>query len=121
VVVTIHGIRTYGKWQKEITPFLASHGLVPYHIDFGYFRVLNFLWPWTRNRQVKAIQKELRELVDKVRTRRVSIVAHSFGTFLALEALRRDNGDLQFDRVVLTGSILPCDFDWQRLMSKKWG
>lgn len=120
VVVTIHGIRTYGKWQKAITPFLASHGLVPYHIDFGYFRILKFLFPFTRNRQVKVIQTELRTLLDKVRPRRVSIVAHSFGTFLALEALRRDNGAVQYDRVVLTGSILPCDFDWKSMMSKKW-
>lgn len=121
VVVTIHGIRTYGKWQKAITPYLASHGLVPYHIDFGYFGIVKFLFPFTRNRQIKAIQKELRELVDKVRTRRVSIVAHSFGTLLALEALRRDNGALLYDRVVLTGSILPCDFDWKSMIEdKKW-
>lgn len=119
VVVTIHGIRTHGEWQKKITPYLARHGLVPYHIDFGWFSVLRFLIPWTRARQLKSIRDELRELVDKVRVRRISIIAHSFGTWLAMESLRRDNGALQFDRVVLTGSILPCDFDWQSVISKK--
>jgi pimeloyl-ACP methyl ester carboxylesterase len=121
VVVTIHGIRTHGQWQKKITPYLASHGLVPYHIDFGWFPVLRFLIPWTRERKLKAIRDELRDLIDKVRVRRISIIAHSFGTWLAMESLRRDNGALQFDRVVLTGSILPCDFDWQSVMSEnKW-
>jgi hypothetical protein len=28
IVVTIHGIRTSGLWQKEITPYLAQHGLI---------------------------------------------------------------------------------------------
>ena len=119
VVVTIHGIRTHGEWQKSITPYLAGHGLVPYHIDFGWFPVLKFLLPWTRERQIRAIRAELRNLVDKVRTRRISVIAHSFGTLLAMEALLRDNGAFLYDRVVLTGSILPCDFDWQTVMSKK--
>jgi pimeloyl-ACP methyl ester carboxylesterase len=119
-VVTIHGIQTRGKWQKDITPYLARHGLVPYHIDFGWFSVLRFFIPWTRERKIRAIQKELRNLVDKVRARRISIIAHSFGTFVAMESLRRDNGSLLYDRVVLAGSILPCDFDWKTVMSKKW-
>jgi pimeloyl-ACP methyl ester carboxylesterase len=120
VVVTIHGIQTHGKWQKNITPYLASHGLVPYHIDFGWFSILKFFFPWTRERQIRLIREELRNLVDKVRARRVSVIAHSFGTFIAMESLRRDNGGLLYDRVVLTGSILPCAFDWQSLVSKKW-
>jgi hypothetical protein len=89
VVVTIHGIRTHGQWQKAITPYLASHGLVPYHIDFGWFHALKFLVPWTRERQIEATRNELRNLVDKVNARRISIIAHSFGTLLAMQALLR--------------------------------
>jgi pimeloyl-ACP methyl ester carboxylesterase len=99
---------------------LAGHGLIPYHIDFGWFSFVKFLVPWARERQVKAIRDELRNLVDKVRTRRISVIAHSFGTLLAMEALLRDNGGLLYDRVVLTGSILPREFDWQSTMSRKW-
>jgi pimeloyl-ACP methyl ester carboxylesterase len=120
VVVTIHGIRTHGRWQKNITPYLASHGLVPYHIDFGWFSVLKFFLPWTRKRQIQSIRDELRNLVDRVRARRVSVIAHSFGTLVAMESLRKDNGGLLYDRVVLTGSILPRDFDWQAVMSSRW-
>jgi pimeloyl-ACP methyl ester carboxylesterase len=120
VVVTIHGIRTRGKWQKSITPYLASHGLVPYHIDFGWFSAFQFFFPWTRERQLRAIQSELRSLVEKAGVRRISVVAHSFGTMLAIESLCRDNGGLLYDRVVLTGSILPSDFDWATIMSNKW-
>jgi pimeloyl-ACP methyl ester carboxylesterase len=120
VVVTIHGIRTHGQWQKRITPYLASHGLVPYHIDYGWFRLLKFFIPWTRERQIRAIRKELRQLVDKVRVRRLSVVAHSFGTLIAMQSLLRENGNLRYDRVVLTGCILPRDFDWNSVLTKKW-
>lgn len=39
-MVTIHGIQTTGKWQKGITPYLAQRGLVPYHLDYGWFVVV---------------------------------------------------------------------------------
>jgi pimeloyl-ACP methyl ester carboxylesterase len=120
VVVTIHGIRTHGRWQKEITPYLARHRLVPYHIDYGWFHVLRFFFPWWRKKQVEKVRRELRDLLEKADTPRVSIIAHSFGTLIAMECLRADNGDLLYDRVVLTGSILPRDFDWQSLLAKKW-
>jgi pimeloyl-ACP methyl ester carboxylesterase len=120
VVVTIHGIQTHGKWQKQITPYLAKYGLVPYHIDFGWFSVLKFLIPFTRERQVERIRDELRDLVDRSGTRRISMIAHSFGTFLAVEALTRENGNFTYDRLVLTGSIVPRNFDWKGAFDRHW-
>jgi pimeloyl-ACP methyl ester carboxylesterase len=123
IVVTIHGIRTRGVWQKEITPYLARHNLIPYHIDYGWFNAIKFFFPWWREQQVQSIRKELRDLVSQVGTnRRISIISHSFGTFIAMEALKKENGDFKYDRVVLAGSILPCDFNWIDLLSeeKKW-
>lgn len=113
IVVTLHGIQTTGKWQKEITPYLAKHGLIPYHLDYGWFDVLRFLLPWTRNRRVRAIREELRELVRITGADRISVIAHSFGTFQVMEALQREHGELKYDRVVLTGSIVPIDYDWE--------
>jgi pimeloyl-ACP methyl ester carboxylesterase len=120
VVVTIHGIRTHGRWQKEITPYLARHRLVPYHIDYGWFHVVRFFLPWSRKKQIRKVRVELRSLLEKAGTPRVSIVAHSFGTLIAMECLQADNGDLLYDRVVLTGSIVPRDFDWKAVLEKKW-
>ena len=112
IVVTLHGIRTRGRWQKQITPYLARHGLVPYHLDYGFFGVLSFVMPWTRARRVQWLRNELRDLMDRTGARRVSVIAHSFGTWLALEVLEAENGNLRFDRVVLTGSIVRRDFPW---------
>jgi pimeloyl-ACP methyl ester carboxylesterase len=121
IVVTLHGIRTRGQWQKQITPYLARYGLIPYHLDYGFFGVLSFLLPWTRANRVQWLRTELRDLMDRTGARRVSLIAHSFGTWLALEVLEAENGNIRFDRVVLTGSIVRRDFPWgSTLLRKRW-
>ena len=121
IVVTLHGIRTRGQWQKQVTPYLARYGLIPYHLDYGFFGVLSFLMPWTRAGRVQWLRGELRDLMDRTGARRVSLIAHSFGTWLALEVLEAENGNLRFDRVVLTGSIVRRNFPWgATLLRKRW-
>lgn len=120
IVVTIHGIRTNGKWQKEVTPHLAKYGLIPFHIDYGYFPLLRFAVPWSRNRKIKEIRKEIRNLVHLTGARRISVIAHSFGTYIAIQCLMREKGDLLFDRLVLTGSIITPTLTWGEIFSKKW-
>ncbi len=93
---------------------------MPYHIDYGWFHVFRFFFPWWRKKQIQKVRDELRSLVRMAGTPRVSIVAHSFGTLIAMESLQGDNGDLLYDRVVLTGSIVPRDFDWKSALAKKW-
>ena len=126
-VVTIHGIQTRGKWQKTITPYLAKHGLIPYHIDFGWYNALLFFLPWTRKNCVESVRKELEFLVETLgghsgNKKRISVIAHSFGTHIAIEALKGNAGStLFYDRVVLTGSILPLDTSWRAMIHKdKW-
>lgn len=117
IVVTVHGIQTSGKWQKEITPHLARHGLIPYHIDYGWFDVLRFLFPWTRKKRVYAIRHDLLKLMATTGVDRLSVIAHSFGTFQVMEALKRESGYLKYDRVVLVGSIVPLDYDWGKALA----
>ena len=119
IVVTLHGIRTRGHWQKQITPYLARHGLIPYHLDYGFFGVLSFMLPWTRESRVRWLRNELRDLMDRTGARRVNIIAHSFGTWLAMEALEAENGNLRYDRVVLTGSIVRRAFPWQATIVRR--
>lgn len=126
-VVTIHGIQTRGKWQKTITPYLAKHGLIPYHVDFGWYNALLFFLPWTRRSRVESVRKELETLAETLggnsgNKKRISIIAHSFGTHIAMEALKSNAGQtLFYDRVVLTGSILPLNTPWQAMIhTDKW-
>jgi pimeloyl-ACP methyl ester carboxylesterase len=121
IVVTLHGIRTHGLWQKNITPCLARHDLIPYHIDYGWFSVFAFFFPWSREKQVREVRQQLRGiLLENKEVDRISVIAHSFGTYIALAALTKDQGEIKYDRIILTGSILPQDYDWLFLLDKKW-
>jgi pimeloyl-ACP methyl ester carboxylesterase len=48
------------------------------------------------------------------------LIAHSFGTFLSMRTLEKFP-NVRFDRVILSGCVLPVRFDWQSLLSAKPG
>jgi pimeloyl-ACP methyl ester carboxylesterase len=48
------------------------------------------------------------------------LIAHSLGTFLSMRALEKFP-NVRFDRVVLSGCVLPARFDWEGLLSAKPG
>ncbi len=112
VVVTVHGVMTRGKWQKDLTPYLARYNLIPYHLDYGFFGVWFFLLPFTREPKVGWLQRQLDTIIEKERCERVSVIAHSFGTYLTTEVLSREPTQKRFDRIVLTGSIVLEGYDW---------
>ena len=49
---------------------------------------------------------------------RPSIVVHSFGSLILAKAIERFT-DLTFDKIILTGSIIPKDFPWDELKERK--
>lgn len=121
-VITLHGIRTRGEWQKRLVPILAKNGMVPYPLDYGHFSALDLLSNRAREKKLRW----LREQMDFIRTDsgdpEPSIVAHSFGTYLAGKLIRDFPGQY-FDKVILVGSILPTNFPWQKLLAAgqvKW-
>ena len=125
VVIGLHGIRTRARWQKALAEVAQRNSLVPriHRWDFGWFSVFRFLIPRARENKLRWF----RETYDtEVKDRDVpledgappSIVAHSFGTYLVGHALKRFK-HLRLDRVLLCGSILPTDFDWQLLIDRK--
>lgn len=118
-VVTIHGIMTNGAWQKEISPELARRGLIPVHVHFGFFNVLFFILPFTREWKIKQVRRRLRDIYIEYNREPLNVVAHSFGTLLAMEILERENGEISYDRVILVGSIVKRDFSWENFINKK--
>lgn len=115
-VVMVHGIRTGGEWMERVALLLRNSDRSVNGIPVGYqfFDVVSFLLPvpWFRNRVIERIGKELLRASELPATKKLSIVAHSFGTYIVTEALR-SNPTLQAHCVVLCGSVVPVDFDWQ--------
>lgn len=117
-VITLHGIRTRGEWQKSLTPTLANYDLVPYPFDYGNFNTFQLCCPVCRKAIIKRFREEYYDICARARVKRPSIVAHSFGSYIIGWLLKNDSHIL-FDKVILAGSILPKDFKWHDIFAKE--
>jgi len=90
LVVTVHGIRTYGHWQEALGQLVGSHDSAAetVHYQFGYFSAIAFLVPFVRDFVVRRFQRSLRRFLSRPYDR-VDVVYHSFGTYLVANALMR--------------------------------
>jgi len=116
-ILTIHGIRTFGGWQRRLKKIVLDNAD---DVDFqtyryGYFSTLAFFLPFLRNREVKRFRQRLDVVLRDHEDRELLIFAHSFGTFIAAHALRQLGKDDQRPSIrtlVLAGSVLPARFNW---------
>jgi len=118
VVISLHGIRTRGVWQKELAPELALGGFVPYALDYGSFSALELLWPSCLDKQVSWLLGAYERIRNVTGCERPSVIAHSFGT-LQIAHLLKKHAEVIFDKVILAGGIVPVDFPWSELLT--WG
>lgn len=120
-VVTVHGMNTYGPWQEEFGWQLAQiYGYSLPVAVFKYGRILiSPLLLLGQERYAQRLADRLRRISQEMKDGgfgdRPDVVAHSFGTWLFARALDLAP-ELCFGRVVLTGSIVPPDFDWGRFL-----
>lgn len=110
LVLSLHGIRTRGQWQKEITRLLNEAGFDHEPIDYGYFSLIRFLWPPARKKRVDAFRDAYQSLGARTAKGQPSLIAHSLGTYIAVKAMT--SYQLRFDQVILCGAIVKEDYDW---------
>jgi serine/threonine-protein kinase len=124
VLFALHGIRTHWAWQRALTEVAEASRwrCRTDHWSFGYFSLIRFLLPGQRKTKIEWFR---RTYESEVRNRDVgltegtfpSIVCHSFGTYILGNALLAYS-NIRFDKVILCGSILPCDFPWDALIER---
>ncbi len=121
LVVMIHGIRTEARWFDDVTAILRQedHQLNPVSTGYEYFDVVRFLLPfrWAKRRVVERVEEKLLSVVDDPASVKVSVVAHSFGTYVLGEVLQR-NPRITINRLILCGAVLPRDFGWGTLRDR---
>tara|TARA_B100000315_G_scaffold252171_1_gene288383 strand:- start:9189 stop:9467 length:279 start_codon:yes stop_codon:yes gene_type:complete len=66
LVISVHGIRTFGGWQKRLKNLLKSEDteIEVFDYQYGYFSILAFLIPFTRWLVVKRFRAELIRTVN---------------------------------------------------------
>lgn len=127
LIVTVHGIRTFGKWQERLEALVMKTGDSEQtkfvHYKYGYFSVLAFLFPPLRWLVVLRFRSELRQLLGRQRRSRVDLVGHSFGTHIIAWALWGLNSrdQIKIHTVILSGSVLHPGFRWSSLIGRRVG
>jgi len=122
-LVTVHGIRTTGKWQQLLTERVAqySKSCRTVELKYGFFDVVSFLIPWFRQRAVVRMASQLRKELTQAAGTDVYLIAHSFGTLIASAALTQDvKASLiqpELKMVVFAGSPLKHDTNIDHIIS----
>lgn len=129
LVITVHGIRTFGQWQRRLEAVTLAEAnargdtVTFKHKTYGYFSVFAFLNPLSRRAEVRRFSEELESLLsnqtDEVYDR-VCLVGHSFGTHIIAHALQNlSDGLKKIDTVIFSGSVLRRLFPWPLLLGKR--
>jgi pimeloyl-ACP methyl ester carboxylesterase len=119
LLLLIHGIRTRAEWQSRLRALVEEgHDVTVVNIMYGYFDVLRFWLPIFGAREA-AINDLKRSVRDALRVNgrtnpEVLVICHSFGTY-AITRILREEPDIEIDRLLLSGSIVPRTFKWESL------
>ena len=108
IVFLIHGIRTQGEWAQRTAAILQSDPqLLVRPIRYEFFDIVRFLIPISvlRKRPAQRISRLIRDELSR-NPASLSIVAHSFGTFIVSKILELEP-DIHIRKVLLCGSIIP--------------
>ena len=119
IVISLHGIRTHGAWQKRIIPALAENDFIPVPLDFGFFRAIQLVIPSMRDRKVEWLLTEYTKAIGNNRqTRPPSIIAHSLGTYLVARLMEKYEL-VRFDQIIFCGSIVYKDYPWTTIVKRE--
>lgn len=122
--LTVHGIRTRGLWQQSLQKEIESKvDTVKFEsYKYGYFTILSFCIPFLRNIQISRFKKTLEQTLIKEdkEGRSLYIFCHSFGTYIVVKSISKiinENKNLNVDRIVLAGSVLPSIYDFSKILN----
>jgi hypothetical protein len=122
-VLTLHGMDTRGAWQEDFNWLLSrtySHAVPVAIYKYGIVRPGAFL-RFRQRKLVRHLTSRIRRLIGQTEDAGFGdcpdVIAHSLGTLLLGKALQ-ENPSLRVGRIILVGSILRPDFDWQTLIGR---
>jgi len=106
-LITVHGIRTYAVWQRKISETVDEYSNSYNHIHFkyGFLDVFSFSIPWLRNRIQTKIARRILRKIEECATDDISIIAHSFGTLIAHQAIE-ELKNKKLNNIIFCGSPL---------------
>jgi uncharacterized protein (TIGR02594 family) len=113
IVLIVHGIRDRGEWQRMMQDVLEDNTSITVKpISYDYFDLVRFLLPSPfRNGPIKVVQRNLATTLALSEGKRVSVIAHSYGT-IAITKVLEQNRMMAIHHLLLCGSIVSRSYDW---------
>lgn len=117
ILISLHGIRTRGEWQKEMCPVISAAGWKYYPLDYDWFHAHQLAIPFFHGPMIDWFRRRYGEICAQNPEAVPSIIVHSFGSLILTKALLQSKG-LKFDRIILTGAIAKRNFPWDNLIQQ---
>ncbi len=117
VVISIHGIRTEGIWQDQLTQALDKLPDIKavYPVKYSYFDAIRFWFPVLfRKGPIKKVWSQLQSIRAENPNNDVIIIAHSFGTYITAKILKSEP-HFKIHRLLFCGAIVSEDFKWHEM------
>ncbi|WP_369721163.1 WD40 repeat domain-containing protein [Bradyrhizobium sp. LLZ17] len=125
LVITVHGIRTFGHWQERLEALVrrSTGNVVFANYKYGYFSVVAFIIPFFRSLVVRKFRADLISMAGRSEWTRIDLVGHSFGTHIIAWAVAGlpPSVKLSIHTVILSGSVLRAGFPWRDLIGNRVG
>ncbi|WP_077145254.1 TIGR02594 family protein [Sphingopyxis sp. KK2] len=124
IILLVHGIRTHASWYERAEQVFAQLDNVEIRpIKYGRFDLFRFLvpGPWRRT-PVDKSEDRILPIIDRSRAEQgqVSVIAHSNGTNV-VATLLKESHLFRIDNLILCGSVVDSDFDWEGVSHKVGG
>lgn len=110
-VITVHGIRTFGHWQMRLENLVHEKFMnIPFHsYKYGYESFLALFFKSRHSAEINRLSERLKLIFDGAKNSKFVLFSHSFGTYLALEAIRmllEQGTHVPIRTIVFSGSVL---------------
>lgn len=120
LVILIHGIRDIARWQSAITNTLRGSGFKVEGTNYGRMNLIEFLMPlsYFRNKAKLTVWTQIQHAIFlHPRATRVSLIAHSFGTYVIANILKEQFA-YKFHRVIFCGSVVRYNFPIEQFIER---
>lgn len=119
IVVLLHGMNTNAEWQEALADAIRNcSNIEPLVVGYGNFNPIKFWFPFVfRKGRIEKVATDLRGICQRNPGVQISIVAHSFGTYIISQILKK-YPDVILHRILLCGAIVNTDYDWSVLTSQ---
>lgn len=119
LLISVHGIRTYGHWQAKISEEVrrSSRSFNTVELKYGFLDFFCFVIPYFRKKVISREALKLERALERSRGREIHVVAHSFGTLIVSEALKKNKFAAALKTVIFCGSPMRADDDIEHVLN----